>query len=152
MALPEFNIPAIKAKIDTGARTSALHTFRIEDFRENGQAKVRFWIHPSRRDTGREILCVAQVLDRRVVCDSGGHREDRFVIHTPVRLHGREWSIEITLTNREDMLFRMLLGRSAIVAGGMVVDPSASYLAGAPRKRYRRPQSMSRLHSPKAPR
>ena len=143
MALPEFNIPAIKAKIDTGARTSALHTFRLEDFRENGQARVRFWIHPSQRDTGREILCVAQVLDRRVVCDSGGHREDRFVIHTPIYLHGREWSIEITLTNREDMLFRMLLGRSAIVAGGMIVDPSASYLASAPRTRYRRHRSMS---------
>jgi hypothetical protein len=143
VALPEFNIPAIKAKIDTGARTSALHTFRLEDFTDNGQAKVRFWIHPSRRDIAREILCVAQVVDRRVVCDSGGHREDRFVIHTPIHLHGREWSIEITLTNREDMLFRMLLGRSAIVAGGMIVDPSASYLASAPRKRYRRHRSMS---------
>ncbi|HZA28030.1 MAG TPA: RimK/LysX family protein, partial [Gammaproteobacteria bacterium] len=62
---------------------------------------------------------------------------------TPIRLHGREWSIEITLTNREDMLFRMLLGRSAIVAGGMIVDPSASYLAGAHRKGYRRHRSMS---------
>jgi hypothetical protein len=113
VALPQFNIPAIKAKIDTSACTSALHTFHLEDFTDNGQAKVRFWTHPSRRDTGREILCVAQVVDRRVVCDSGGHREDRFVIHTPVCLHGREWSIEITLTNRENMLFRMLLGRSA---------------------------------------
>ena len=133
MALPEFNIPAIKAKIDTGARTSALHTFRLEDFTDNGQAKVRFWIHPSRRDIHREVLCVAQVVDRRVVCDSGGHREDRFVIHTPVRLHGREWSIEITLTNREDMLFRMLLGRSASASR---VRPEASrYFVTLPKYR-----------------
>jgi hypothetical protein len=77
VALPELNIPAIKAKVDTGAPTSALHTFRLEDFRENEQAKVRFWIHPSRRDIAREMLCVAQVVNRRVVCDSGVHREDR---------------------------------------------------------------------------
>lgn len=130
VAFSHLGIPAIKAKIDTGARTSALHTFRLEEFTEKGRAKVRFWIHPLQRRTDVELVCIADIVDRRVVSDSGGHREARFVIHTPVRLHGREWVIEITLTNREDMLFRMLLGRSALVAGSMIIDPSASYLAG----------------------
>ncbi len=139
VALPQFDIPAIKAKIDTGARTSALHTFRLEDFTDKGQPKVRFWIHPLQRRTDVQIACIADIVDRRIVSDSGGHREARFVIHTPVRLCGREWVIEITLTNREDMLFRMLLGRGALVAGGMIVDPAVSYLAGTSLGRlYRR--------------
>jgi hypothetical protein len=138
ISFPELNILAIKAKIDTGARTSALHTFRLESFSAAGRPQVRFWLHPLRRRTDLEIICVADVIDCRTVSDSGGHREKRFVIRTPVRLNGREWPIEITLTNREDMVFRVLLGRRAIVDGGLVVDPSASYMAGKSlRKHYR---------------
>ena len=130
VALPDLEIPAIKAKIDTGARTSALHTFRLESFSDQGHPKVRFWIHPLQRRTDIEIMCVSDVIDCRMVSDSGGHSEERYVIQTTVRLSGRTWPIEITLTNREDMNFRLLLGRTAMVVAGLVVDPSVSYLTG----------------------
>jgi len=129
LALPELGIPAIRAKIDTGARTSALHTFNLESFEENGQLKVRFGIHPLRNRTDIEIFCVAGVIDQRNVSDSGGHRETRFVIRTPVRLGELTWPIEITLTNREDMRFRMLLGRTAM-QGRVLVDPDQSHVLG----------------------
>jgi hypothetical protein len=129
LALPELGIPAIRVKVDTGARTSALHTFNLETFVENGQRKVRFGVHPLRRHPKIEIFCVADLLDERVVTNSGGASERRVVIQTPIRLGDREWPIEITLANRESMKFRMLLGRTAM-AGQMLVDPNGSYLLG----------------------
>ncbi len=129
VALPGLGIPALKAKIDTGARTSALHAFQIDVFERDGREQVRFGIHPLHRRPDLEIFCTADVADRRVVSDSGGHRERRLVICTPVRLAGHTWPIEITLTNREDMRFRMLLGRRAM-QGRMLVDPGGSYLTG----------------------
>ncbi len=129
VALPGLGIPAIKAKVDTGARTSALHTFRVETFRSHGRERVRFWIHPLQRNSRREIVCEADVVDQRMVSDSSGNREMRYVIQTPLRLRDDEWDVEITLTNRDKMLFRMLLGRTALVDRA-VVDPQASYLAG----------------------
>lgn len=129
MALPELGIPAIKAKVDTGARTSALHTFAIETFEKDGQLKVRFAIHPLQRRRDVELVCTANVVDRRVVSDSGGHRELRYVIRTPVVLGDMKWLIDITLTNRDKMMFRMLLGRSAM-EGRLSVNPDGSYLAG----------------------
>ncbi len=129
LALPELGIPAIKAKIDTGARTSALHAFFLETFEAQGKLKVRFGMHPLQRRTDIEIYCVADVVDQRLVSDSGGHREMRYVIETPVRLGDREWNIEVTLTNRENMKFRMLLGRTAM-AGCLCVDPERSYVTG----------------------
>ena len=130
VALPELDVPAIKAKLDTGARTSALHTFRIEPFTRNDCEWVRFWLHPLRRNLRVVRCCEAPVLDRRIVRDSGGHEEQRFVIATQVCVASHEWNIEITLTDRENMLFRMLLGRTAMIAGGISVDPSASYVYG----------------------
>ena len=130
LALPELNIPAIKAKIDTGAKTSALHTFRIEPCRRDGREFVRFWIHPLRTRTEVEIVCEAPVVDRRTVKDSGGHAEQRYVILTRVQAGERQWPAEITLTGRDDMLFRMLLGRTALVEGGFSVDPGTSFLLG----------------------
>lgn len=129
LALPELGIPAIKAKIDTGARTSALHAFRLDTFEENNRLKVRFGIHPLQRNTDLEIFCIADVIDQRLVTDSGGHREKRLIIQTVIRLGDCEWPIEITLTDRETMKFRMLLGRTAM-RGRMVVDPDRSYLTG----------------------
>jgi hypothetical protein len=130
VALPGLNIPAIKAKLDTGARTSALHAYRVEPFTRHGVELVRFWLHPLRRDLGIERRCETPVLDRRVVRDSGGHTDLRYVIATQVCIGNRQWDIEITLTNRENMLFRMLLGRTAMAAGAITVDPSISYVFG----------------------
>jgi len=131
VALPELGIEHIKAKVDTGARTSALHAFELESFREDGIAKVRFSIHPFQRDTQTVSRCVAELLDERNVTDSGGHRELRPVIRTAILLGGVRKDVEITLTSRENMKFRMLLGRTAM-AGDFMVDPERSYLRGTP--------------------
>ncbi|MAT65747.1 MAG: ATP-dependent zinc protease [Gammaproteobacteria bacterium] len=129
VALPELGVPYLKAKIDTGARTSALHTFLIEPFDEDGVRKVRIGLHPHQGRSDIEHFTVAEVIDERWVSDSGGHREKRYVVRTELRLGATSWPIEVTLTNRDNMRFRMLLGRTAM-AGRLVVDPQASYLAG----------------------
>jgi hypothetical protein len=129
VALPELAIPAIKAKVDTGARTSALHAFFVERFRRKGKSFVRFGVHPLQRRRDLALTCSAQLLDQRVVTDSGGHREQRWVIETQVRLAEAEWNMELTLTDRDSMLFRMLLGRTAM-SGRLLVDPQASFLVG----------------------
>ena len=128
--LPELGLFHVKAKVDTGARTSALHAFELRTFEEAGRQRVEFKMHPNQRDTETVVVCVADVIDERVVRDSGGHREERFVIETPIRIGEREWPIEVTLTARDDMLFRMLLGRTAM-KGRAIVDPSKSYLTGS---------------------
>jgi len=133
VGLPELGIGRIKAKVDTGARTSALHAFEVEKFRDGGVLRVRFKIHPVQRNSERVIVCTADVIDERVVSDSGGHREQRFVIETPIAVGGQLWPSEMTLTARDDMLFRMLLGRTAI-AGRGVVDPAQSYVQGKRRE------------------
>lgn len=136
LALPELGVPGVKAKIDTGARSSALHVVDLEVFEERGRSRVRFVLHPLRKRSGIAIVCTADVIDQRVVSDSGGHRERRWVIRTPVALGSRQWPIELSLTNREDMLFRMLLGRTAMQ--GLLIDPRRSYRHGrAPRHHYR---------------
>jgi hypothetical protein len=128
VALPGLGIDRVKAKVDTGARTSALHTFRVEPFERDWEAWVRFWVHPLQRSDLLQVVCTAPVADRRVVRDSGGHEELRFVIRTEVRLGGVQWPIEVTLTDRDSMGFRMLLGRTAL-RRRYLVDPGKSYLA-----------------------
>lgn len=128
LALPNLGLPAIRAKIDTGAKTSALHAFAIEPFGPAAAPMVRFGIHPipGREDITR--FCTAAIADRREVTSSNGEKEIRFVIGTRLVLGERNWGeIETTLTNREGMAYRMLLGRQAI-RGGMLIDPSASFL------------------------
>ena len=129
VSLPELNIEHIKAKIDTGARTSALHAFSVRAFTQHGKKMVRFKIHPYQRRKDIVVECVAPILDKRWVSDSGGHREQRYVIESSVKLGDQEWPIELTLTNRETMQFRMLLGRTAM-KGRIIVNPGRSYLVG----------------------
>lgn len=127
VGLPELGIEKIKAKVDTGARTSALHAFSLHPFIENGQKRIRFELHPLQNNTEETVTCVADVVDFRRVTDSGGHTEERYVIRTPVIIGKRTWPIEITLTERDTMLFRMLLGRSAI-RRRYTVNPGRSFI------------------------
>lgn len=129
VGLPELGIPFIKTKIDTGARTSALHAFYVKPYKRRGEQRVQFGLHPFQIKASSAVKCDAKVIDYRLVTDSGGHREKRYVISTFLSLSGQSWEIEVTLTNRENMKFRMLLGRTAMKKR-LIVDPSRSYLQG----------------------
>jgi len=127
--LPHLGIDHIKAKVDTGARTSALHTFDLEPYHDKGAPMVRFKVHPLQDNQELFVECHCPVLEQRMVTDSGGHREQRYVIVTEARLGELSWDIEMTLTNRDTMRFRMLLGRTAM-GGRFLVNPRKSYLTG----------------------
>lgn len=127
IALPELAIDAIKVKTDTGARTSALHADRIERSSVRGAPMLAFVVHPLQRDRGLEVRCEAEMIDERLVRSSQGHTQLRPVIRTAIEIRGVSWQIEVTLTNRDVMGFRMLLGREAMRAH-LLVDPGRSYL------------------------
>jgi hypothetical protein len=129
LALPALGLPAIKAKIDTGAKTSALHAFQVDKFARDGRNFVRFLMHPIQQDSNLVVECEAELVDQRQVTDSGGHQELRYVIETPIKLGDLELPIQLTLTNRDSMRFRMLLGRQAM-ENRILVDPAASFLCG----------------------
>ncbi|MFD2739804.1 30S ribosomal protein S6--L-glutamate ligase [Sulfitobacter aestuarii] len=114
VALPDLGLPALKAKVDTGARTSALHAHDIEIFGPSAKPKVRFNVHPIAGREDISITCSAPIIDRREVTSSNGESETRFVIATNLEVAGQSWPIEITLTNRAGMNSRMLLGRQAL--------------------------------------
>lgn len=129
IALPELGLPAIRAKVDTGAKTSALHAFRVEKIKEAGSVKIYFGIHPIPERPDIEIYCKAHLVSEREVTSSNGQTELRYVIRTLAVFGDHKWPIEITLTDRETMAYRMLIGRSAI-ADRLVVLPGHSYLLG----------------------
>lgn len=133
---PELGIEAIKAKVDTGARTSAIHAFDLEEIERGDQVLVRFKIHPEQRIARPEIDVELPLVSRKRVRNSGGKSEERPVVSSVIELLGERWSIELTLTRRDLMGFRMLLGRQAI-RGRFLVDPGGSYYGGKRRKRRR---------------
>lgn len=129
-ALPQLGIKAIKAKIDTGAKTSSLHAFNIEAFKKRRQQWVRFDIHPLQENDEISVPCEALIIDQRMVTSSSGQGEMRYVIKTTLDLHHKiKWDIELTLTNRDTMAFRMLLGREAM-HHRVIVDPAHSCILG----------------------
>ena len=139
LSLPELGIHKIKAKVDTGARTSALQAFDIRYFKQRGRLMVHFKVHPIQRDTSFRIEATAPVFDQRDIRNSAGDIQHRPVIQTDACLGNHQWPIELTLANREVMGFRMLLGREA-VRHRFWVDPGSSYLMSAidvlPSRRY----------------
>jgi len=128
-SLPQLNIPAIKARVDSGAKTSALHAVGITPFTKDNEAWVRFEVHPLQNDGKTTIYCEAPIADRRKVKSSSGMSETRYVIRSVISMAENTWEVELTLTNRDSMGYRMLLGRQAM-AGKILVDPEASFLLG----------------------
>ena len=129
-ALPDLGLPAIKAKIDTGAKTSALHAYDIKTFKEGGVDKVQFKITPLQRKKQIEKTCTATLIENRVVISSNGEREKRYVIITPITIGEITFESEVTLTSRHKMSFMMLLGREALRKAKVNVDPRKSYMLG----------------------
>ena len=127
-------LPAIKGKIDTGAKTSALHAFNIETFYIEDVEYVRFDIHPLQKNKRFVRSCISRVIDRRMVSDSSGKKEKRIVIKSDLKIGDSKIRIELTLTNRDNMSFRMLLGREAIMQAKMIVDISKSFVQGKLKK------------------
>jgi hypothetical protein len=127
--LPDLGVRAIKVKLDTGARTSALHAFGLRRYVRDGADMVRFEIHSLQRSAVSTVEADAVVIDEREVRNSGGGTEIRPVVRTTIQIGESRWPIELTLTRRDEMGFRMLLGRQAL-RGRALVDPGRSFLAG----------------------
>ena len=125
----ELGIPAIKARVDSGARTSSIHAFNVHRFRRGGESWVSFEVHPLENNRRTVIRCERPIVDKRTVKNSSGTSEDRYVIRTPIRLGNDQWDIEVTLANRDSMGYRMLLGREAM-NGRLIVDPELSFCLG----------------------
>ena len=135
--MPSAGLPWIKAKIDTGARSSAIHAFDLERFERDGEPWVRFSIHPWQRSDEDHVELSLPVLDRREVRSSNGHTEQRYAVAMDVTLAGRTITTVMTLSNRDEMGFRMLIGREALERG-FLVDSAISYAGGKPRRAVRR--------------
>ncbi|ASJ74735.1 ATP-dependent zinc protease [Granulosicoccus antarcticus] len=129
VGLPQLGLPAIKAKVDTGARTSAIHARDIERVTRDGQDWILFTVQPIQRDTSIVRRCEAPLVDIRRVTDSGGHSAERYFISTVLTMGPVTRTIEMTLSQRDDMLFRMLLGRTALVPN-IQVNPASSFSLG----------------------
>lgn len=137
VSLPGVGVPWVKAKLDTGARSSAIHAFDLEETVRDGERWVRFSVHPWQRSDEDAVDVECPVLDTREVRSSSGHSEERLVVTLDLTLVGRTLPVEVTLARRDEMGFRMLVGREAL-RQGYAVDPGASYLGGRPPLRLRR--------------
>lgn len=131
VGFPDLGIPVLRAKIDTGARTSALHAVNIEEFVQNGDEWVRFGAPLS--DHGPITRCAARLVDTRAIKNTSGKPQDRYVVSTTIILAQRRWKIEVSLADRDNMGFPLILGRTAMRRHRLLVDPGRSYLAGEPR-------------------
>ena len=129
VSFPGLGLDAIKAKVDTGARSSALHAIHIETFSRDDEPWVRWQVHPVQRDTKQTVDCEAPIHDTRDIRSSSGHNHTRIVIRPIVSLGEHRWPIDLTLARRDVMGFRLLLGREAI-RRRYLVDPGRSYLIG----------------------
>ncbi|AKF03766.1 ATP-dependent zinc protease [Sandaracinus amylolyticus] len=145
IALPSLGIESIKVKTDTGARTSALHADDVERFTSRGRPMLTFLVHPLQRDRGLEVRCEAEMIDERLVRSSHGDQQLRPVIRTPIEIRGVLWEIEVTLTRRDVMGFRMLLGREAM-RGHLLVDPGRSYLGNPSPYRRKKKRKKKKAH------
>lgn len=137
VSLPGLGVPWVKAKLDTGARSSAIHAFDIEPFEREGTDWVRYSIHPWQRSSEEAVACESPVIERRSVRSSSGHSEERYAVSLDLSLAGRTVTAEVTLSRRDEMGFRMLVGREAL-RQGFWVDPGRSYLGGRPPRVVRR--------------
>lgn len=126
IGLPDLSLPALKAKFDTGAKTSALHATNLEPYSERGTDRIRFKVQPVPRHPGIVVVCSAPLLGQRTVTSSNGEKESRYVISTTLAIGARQWPIELTLTNRASMRYRMLIGRQAMQSG-LLIDPASSF-------------------------
>jgi hypothetical protein len=137
VSLPDLGVPWIKAKLDTGARSSAIHAFDLEEFTRDGATWVRFSVHPWQRTSDEAVDVELPVHDRRAVRSSSGHADERYVVLMDVRLLDRVITTEMTLSRRDEMGFRLLIGREAL-RQGFLVDAGRSYVGGRPKRAVRR--------------
>lgn len=128
-ALKGLGIKSLKAKIDTGARTSSLHAENITPFLQDGESYVSFQVFPFQNNTIRVVNCQAKVIDERMIMSSNGQKELRYIIKTPITLGPKTWDIELSLSNRDPLKFRMLLGREAL-QGLVIIDPEITFFQG----------------------
>jgi len=139
VALPQLGVGSIKVKVDTGARSSAIHAHHMHVYERDGVQRVRFGIRPKQHDKSVEVEADCVLHEMRHVRSSTGHQQERPVVITPVTLHGETYDIELTLTNRDEMGFRMLLGRAA-VRRRFLIDPGRSFLSDDPPHTSKRPK------------
>ena len=137
MSLPSIGVPWLKAKLDTGARTSAIHAFDLEEFERDGVPWVHYSVHPWQRSAEDSVVAESPIVDRRGVRSSSGHTEERLVVMLELSLVGHRVDAEMTLSRRDEMGFRMLVGREAL-RRGFLVDPGRSYVGGRPPRSSRR--------------
>lgn len=137
MRLPGLEVRWIKAKLDTGARTSAIHAFDLEEFEKNGDDWVRFSIHPWQRSAVESTVVELPVHDRRVVRSSNGEAQERMVVLMDITIVGATVTAEVSLSRRDEMGFRLLIGRE-VLRKGFLVDPGRSYVGGRPKRVVRR--------------